>query len=202
MQLITQISELQLCPQVLANPIDYSESDVEHCKSFQQELEHPARGKRANLSCQLKLPLIQKGCEGELCGCRTGSKVIQNAVLLREPRMGAPQIGAIKKGEMAAEFDLWIRIEELGEATFSTASIQSHRLGLNPGDRIPVLKYGGEGVWIVCLDGHEESLGGEDEADAIKILREPKRTHWIRIKTQQGVVGYALEGTLERVNCG
>jgi len=75
---------------------------------------------------------------------------------------------------------------------------------LAPGDEVPVLRYAGEGVWIVWAGGRPLGVEGEAAGGRLRVLVTPRAVWWVQIRNRRGEVGWSDQPDLfdGRDRCG
>jgi hypothetical protein len=181
----------QTCFEILKSPSKYDSKTIGECRKYEKEIKldisHP---KRASVKCSLKLPIMQKGCEGECCGIPTQPLRPSVATdLFEKPSSKSKVVGKITKDEALKNFELLLVTSELGEVKVVDDNFKITKLGLKEGDILKTISYGSEGSYIVCLGNSQSAeLGWEGE---LELIKSAKIEQWSKITKKNGVTGYA-----------
>lgn len=140
-----------------------------------------------------KMPFIYEGCSGEACGYLKYYKATRRIELHAEPKENSKIIGHIERCRDIKDAKFFTNVITTGSGVVVSA------LGtdLKVGQSLKVIRSLGEGFWNVCSDNGKiftaTAVPMPPEIE-FKLIEQPKTQDWIRLKSNQGVLGYAKGG--------
>jgi len=142
-----------------------------------------------------QMPFIYEGCSGEACGYLKYYKAIRKTELYAEPKENSKIISHLEMCSDIKDAKFFTSITTAGSGVVVSALGSGKDLKI--GQSLKVIRSLGEGYWDVCSnDGKIFTATNVPTPPEIefKLIEQPKTQDWIRLKSNQGAVGYAKDG--------
>ena len=123
--------------------------------------------------------------------CRYGPWVASSAVTVRRERLaGAALAFSVAPGETVDAITGVVVTMQPGRARV-LAALTLDGLTLVAGEEVPVLRYAGEGVYVVWARGRAVAAQSEKAGGHLRVLSTPRVVWWVQIRNARGEVGWS-----------
>ncbi len=143
-----------------------------------------------------KEPFTYGGCSGEACGYLKYYKALRKVELHSNPNDKSKIVGYIEKCESIKDAKFFTSVSEAGEGVIISNLGNGKNLKIN--DKIRVIRGLGEGYWEVCANDDEIFTATDNPSPPeveFKLIKQPKTQDWVRLKTKDGILGYAKDSS-------
>jgi hypothetical protein len=137
-----------------------------------------------------------RACPYECCRYGTWT-AIERVPILRDRRAGAPVLFHVAPDEIVTAETGVVITSRLGTArSLIDTTIFSSRRPVRKGGTVLVLRYSGEGGWVIWHDGVVDSWEIDEPGDPfsgspLQMVSKPATTWWAQIKNAAGQIGWA-----------
>ena len=123
--------------------------------------------------------------------CKYGRWVASAAVTVRRERLaGAAPAFSVAPGETVDAITGVVVTTQPGRARV-LAALTLDGLTLAAGEEVSVLRYAGEGAYLVCARGRAVEAESEEAGGHLRVLSTPRVVWWVQIRNARGEVGWS-----------
>jgi hypothetical protein len=123
--------------------------------------------------------------------CRYGMWTATSAVTARRARAGdAPPAFRVAAGE-TVEVPTGVVVTLQPGRARAREAVTLDGVRLAPGEEVPVLRYAGEGAWVVWAGGRALATEAEEAGGPLRVLSRPRTVWWVQIRNWRGETGWS-----------
>jgi len=160
----------------------------------------PGLVQAAKVPCKIKMPLYQKGCQGDWCVAGVSYLIADHDIDLVKDLQTKTVMQKIPKGTKMNKpfsFEMVIKRAGLRRVIEKTFELEDQRYSLKRGTVFEVLYDAGQGNYAICVENDIVKLELKNNAEELAPI---KGEEWIKVKLDPKTSGFVKYSEVKIIN--